>query len=143
MDLEARLRAFAAVAREGSFSRAAAALYVSQPAVSKHVAALETALGTQLVSRGEAKVASRLQDRFWPITSFAPRLCSPMHVVRLPPAPMLRWALWRSQRQAFRGHIYCLHWSLVSMRNIRRWSLTSCSARQPKPWRRYAVTMRR
>ena len=52
MDVEPRLRAFAALAREGSFSRAAEALYVSQPAVSKHVAALEAELGTQLVVRG-------------------------------------------------------------------------------------------
>ena len=52
MDVEARLRAFSAVAREGSFSRAARALYVSQPAVSKHVASLEAELGTQLVVRG-------------------------------------------------------------------------------------------
>jgi DNA-binding transcriptional LysR family regulator len=51
MDLEARLRAFAAVAREGSFSRAAERLYVSQPAVSKHVASLERELGTSLVAR--------------------------------------------------------------------------------------------
>jgi LysR family transcriptional regulator, transcriptional activator of the cysJI operon len=52
MYVEPRLRAFAALAREGSFSRAAKALYVSQPAVSKHVASLETELGTQLVVRG-------------------------------------------------------------------------------------------
>jgi LysR family transcriptional regulator, transcriptional activator of the cysJI operon len=45
------LRAFAAVAREGSFSRAAERLYVSQPAVSKHVASLEAELGTKLVER--------------------------------------------------------------------------------------------
>jgi len=51
MNLEARLRAFAAVARAGSFSRAADALYVSQPAVSKHVASLEAELGTPLVVR--------------------------------------------------------------------------------------------
>lgn len=49
--LEARLRAFAAVARRGSFSRAAEDLFISQPAVSKHVASLETELGTQLVER--------------------------------------------------------------------------------------------
>jgi DNA-binding transcriptional LysR family regulator len=52
MQVEARLRAFAAVARTGSFSRAGTELYVSQPAVSKHVASLEAELGTVLVNRG-------------------------------------------------------------------------------------------
>ncbi|HEY6055604.1 MAG TPA: LysR family transcriptional regulator [Gaiellaceae bacterium] len=57
MQVEARLRAFAAVARERSFSRAAASLYVSQPAVSKHVAALEAELGVRLVDRGRGEPA--------------------------------------------------------------------------------------
>jgi DNA-binding transcriptional LysR family regulator len=52
MQLEARLRAFAAIARCGSLSRAAEELYVSQPAVSKHLASLETELGESLVVRG-------------------------------------------------------------------------------------------
>jgi LysR family transcriptional regulator, transcriptional activator of the cysJI operon len=51
MNVEARLRAFAAVAREGSFSRAARRLYVSQPAISKHVASLEAEFDTPLVVR--------------------------------------------------------------------------------------------
>jgi LysR family transcriptional regulator, transcriptional activator of the cysJI operon len=51
MNLEARLRAFVAVAREGSFSKAAERLYVSQPAISKHVASLESELSAQLVVR--------------------------------------------------------------------------------------------
>lgn len=51
MQVEARLRAFAAVARQRSFSRAAEELYVTQPAVSKHVASLEAELGQQLVIR--------------------------------------------------------------------------------------------
>ena len=51
MKVEARLRAFAAVARQASFSRAADELFVSQPAVSRHVASLEAELGTQLVLR--------------------------------------------------------------------------------------------
>ena len=51
MNLEARLRAFAAIARRGSLSRAAEELYVSQPAVSKHLAALEREVGKPLVTR--------------------------------------------------------------------------------------------
>src|SRR4029453_12815796 len=51
MELEARLRAFAAVARTHSFSRAAEALHVSQPAISKHIAALEAELSTKLLVR--------------------------------------------------------------------------------------------
>jgi molybdate transport repressor ModE-like protein len=52
MNLEARLRAFAAIARRGSLSAAAEELYVSQPAVSKHLAALESEVGRPLVTRG-------------------------------------------------------------------------------------------
>ena len=51
MELEARLRAFAAFIRCRSFSAAAAELRISQPAVSKHVAELERALGFKLVER--------------------------------------------------------------------------------------------
>jgi len=51
MQLEARLRAFSAFARRRSFSAAAAELRISQPAVSKHVADLERALGMKLVDR--------------------------------------------------------------------------------------------
>ena len=56
MELEARLRAFAAVARAGSFSQAADLLHVSQPAVSKQVAVLEAELGKQLLVRGSRGV---------------------------------------------------------------------------------------
>jgi predicted ATPase/DNA-binding transcriptional LysR family regulator len=52
MNLEAKLRAFAAIARRGSLSGAAQELYVSQPAVSKHLAALESQVGRPLVTRG-------------------------------------------------------------------------------------------
>jgi LysR family transcriptional regulator, transcriptional activator of the cysJI operon len=52
MQLEARLRAFAAIARCGSLSRAADELYVSQPAVSKHLASIEAEIGESLVVRG-------------------------------------------------------------------------------------------
>lgn len=51
MKLEARLRAFAAFARQKSFSGAAAELRISQPAISKHIAELERALRLELVDR--------------------------------------------------------------------------------------------
>ena len=47
-----RLLTFREVARRGSFSRAAEALNLSQPAVSQQVTALETQLGTRLLERG-------------------------------------------------------------------------------------------
>lgn len=52
MELEARLRAFAAVARFTSLTRAAEELGISQPAVSRHLAALEAETGVRLVERG-------------------------------------------------------------------------------------------
>src|SRR5262249_51891899 len=51
MDLEARLRAFAAFARRQSFSAAARELRISQPAVSKHIAEGERETGVKLVVR--------------------------------------------------------------------------------------------
>ena len=51
MQLNARLRAFSAVARRGSFSRAAEELYVSQPAVSKQISQLELEVGRKLIAR--------------------------------------------------------------------------------------------
>ena len=51
MLLEPRLRAFAALARHASFTRAAEELFISQPAISKHVASLERELKSQLVIR--------------------------------------------------------------------------------------------
>jgi DNA-binding transcriptional LysR family regulator len=46
-----QLTVLCTVARHGSFTRAAEALYIGQPAVSQHVAALERALGIPLVYR--------------------------------------------------------------------------------------------
>jgi hypothetical protein len=51
MNLEARLRAFAAFARRRSLSAAALELRISQPAASKHVADVEKEVGVQLVER--------------------------------------------------------------------------------------------
>ncbi|MDQ6672516.1 MAG: LysR family transcriptional regulator [Chloroflexota bacterium] len=50
MDL-ARMRVFQAVADAGSFSRAARALFLSQPAITQHIHALEAELGVPLFDR--------------------------------------------------------------------------------------------
>ncbi len=47
------MRAFAAFARQRSFSAAATELRISQPAVSKHIAELEDALGLKLIERAK------------------------------------------------------------------------------------------
>ncbi len=55
MKLE-QLRSFEAVARVGHFTRAAEQLYLSQPSLSRQIAALEADLGTDLFLRGPAGV---------------------------------------------------------------------------------------
>lgn len=62
MKLEARLRAFAAFARQRSFSAAAAELGISQPAISKHIAELEHALGLELVERARRGALTSVGD---------------------------------------------------------------------------------
>jgi DNA-binding transcriptional LysR family regulator len=71
-----RVLTFRVVAHEGSFSRAARVLALSQPSVSAQVAALETQLGTRLLDRGAGGLrltpagtillehADAIQDRF-------------------------------------------------------------------------------
>ncbi len=49
-------RSFIAVYRFGTMSRAAEVLYLTQPAISQHVAALEKALGTMLFERSPRKM---------------------------------------------------------------------------------------
>jgi len=51
------LQAFVAVAEQGSFSRATEVLFITQPAVSKRIAALEQQLGTRLFDRIGHRVA--------------------------------------------------------------------------------------
>jgi DNA-binding transcriptional LysR family regulator len=51
-----KLQIFSLVAQTGSFSRAAKRLYLTQSAISQHVAGLEKQLGTQLFERGPTGV---------------------------------------------------------------------------------------
>ena len=49
---DCKIRAFLAVVEEGSFTKAARKLGVSQPAVSSHISSLEQMLGCTLFERG-------------------------------------------------------------------------------------------
>ncbi len=51
-----KLHIFSVVARIGSFSKAAKALYLTQPAISQHISALEKQLGTPLFQRKQRGV---------------------------------------------------------------------------------------
>lgn len=58
MDVDTRLlRYFATVAEEGSLTRAAQSLYVSQPALTKQIRQLESALGVPLFTRSRSGMA--------------------------------------------------------------------------------------
>ncbi|MEU8521331.1 LysR family transcriptional regulator [Streptomyces sp. NPDC048577] len=64
MGLELRhLRAFLAIADEGNVTRAAARLHLTQPAVSRTLAALETHLGARLVDRSTHHLALTAEGR--------------------------------------------------------------------------------
>src|SRR5712691_5659960 len=61
-----QLLAFERVAREGSFSRAALAVGIGQPAMSARIHALETALGGALFTRGRRIALTPLGEGFLP-----------------------------------------------------------------------------
>jgi len=61
-----QLLAFQRIVREGSFSRAAFALGIGQPAVSARIAALEQALGGPLFTRGRRVALTPLGESFLP-----------------------------------------------------------------------------
>ncbi len=67
MDIK-QLRLFSAVAECGGLSRAAVVLSIAQPALSRHIKALETELGVQLLYRNGRGIvlteAGKLLDRY-------------------------------------------------------------------------------
>ena len=62
-----RLKVFMTVAQEGSFTKAAARLNISQPAVSQHVSELERTTGVKLFERLHGEIALTEQGRIFQI----------------------------------------------------------------------------
>ena len=62
-----RLKVFMTVAQEGSFTKAAARLNISQPAVSQHISELERTTGVKLFERMRGEVALTEQGRIFQI----------------------------------------------------------------------------
>lgn len=60
-----RLKVFKTVAREGSFTKAAAVLGVTQPAVSQNIAELEKAAGVRLFDRLRGEVVLTVQGKIF------------------------------------------------------------------------------
>ena len=75
------LRYFLAVADEQSFTKAAEALYVTQPALSRQMMALENELGVQLYNRGSRSITltesgQRLRERAQEIVALVDKASS-------------------------------------------------------------------
>ena len=62
-----RLKVFMTVAEEGSFTKAAARLNISQPAVSQHISELERTTGVKLFERLRGEVSLTEQGRIFQI----------------------------------------------------------------------------
>lgn len=80
MDPQA-LRAFIAVVDRGSFSEAADSLHLTQPAISKRLAALEQQLGTSLIDRSQRQF--RLTEAGAKLLPHARRILDEVHNARL------------------------------------------------------------
>jgi len=76
MEIE-HLRAFAQVVRDGSFSKAARTLDVSQPSISARIAALEREVGGQLFARGGRTLA--LTERGEDFLPYVERALATLH----------------------------------------------------------------
>ncbi len=79
------LKAFLTIVDQGSFSEAAETLHLTQPAISKRLAALENQLGTRLIDRSNREI--RLTDAGSRLLPHARRILDEIHNARLALSP--------------------------------------------------------
>jgi DNA-binding transcriptional LysR family regulator len=82
------LRAFLAIVDQGSFSEAAEQLHITQPAISKRLAALEAQLGAELVDRSQRQL--KLTDAGTRLLPHARRILDEIHNARIALSPSTR-----------------------------------------------------
>lgn len=75
------LRAFLTIVDQGSFSEAAEVLHLTQPAISKRLAALENQLGTKLIDRSHREI--RLTDAGTRLLPHARKILDEIHNARV------------------------------------------------------------
>lgn len=75
------LKAFLTIVDQGSFSEAAETLHLTQPAVSKRLAALENQLGTRLIERGHREI--RVTDAGARLLPHARQILDEIHNARV------------------------------------------------------------
>ncbi|OZB20583.1 MAG: LysR family transcriptional regulator [Marinobacter sp. 34-60-7] len=79
------LKAFITVVDQGSFSEAAERLHLTQPAISKRLAALENQLGTKLIDRSNREI--RLTEAGTRLLPLARKILDEIHNARLALSP--------------------------------------------------------
>ncbi|MDY6815163.1 MAG: LysR family transcriptional regulator [Pseudomonadota bacterium] len=79
------LRAFLTIVDQGSFSEAAEVLHLTQPAISKRLAALENQLGTKLIDRSHREI--RLTDAGSRLLPHARKILDEIHNARVALSP--------------------------------------------------------
>ncbi|MBW4933330.1 LysR family transcriptional regulator [Marinobacter sp. F4206] len=79
------LRAFLTIVDQGSFSEAAELLHLTQPAISKRLAALESQLGVHLIDRSHRQI--RLTDAGTRLLPHARRILDEIHNARISLSP--------------------------------------------------------
>lgn len=79
------LKAFLTIVDQGSFSEAAETLHLTQPAISKRLAALENQLGTRLIDRSNREI--RLTEAGSRLLPHARRILDEIHNARLALSP--------------------------------------------------------
>lgn len=79
------LKAFITIVDQGSFSEAAEQLHLTQPAISKRLAALENQLGTTLIDRSHRKI--RVTDSGARLLPYARKILDEIHNARIALSP--------------------------------------------------------